>query len=707
MSKQLIKKMMVCHDKRVVADCVFQYLTHWLSPRSLLFVTERNAQFLPEPQCSYGADIELHQIPDRFWGWAEQFDFNDALIPIATNTCGWDYAQLLQPDSYLLTVDNHSLARTYLLIEGINNKEAQQFNHDSFLDFIYIAVSRWQCLRAEKQAAEEQKNHDIKSAKYLDELKHREAFIEKMKLVQDLSVDLSKPESLDDLYKAAVEAVRDQMGFDRAVFMLLDLKKRTFIGTYGTNEQGETVTEHDTSYDFHQLDEAYIDGLSSQDTSLVVVDNVPLYTAGKVVGEGWNGMLILRDEQEPIGWMSIDNCISRKPITSYQKEMLRSFSLLLSQIYIRKRQEQNMKLLHASMVDLSRCYTVSDVCKSAVSFAITHLGIDRMAVFLTNEQCTLLKGTWGTDLQGQVIDESYFESDRLDQPLVINAMKTPGKVVYADSVPLYHDTDIVGFGWTAMTLLSNSSSKPIAFIAADNLLRRRALTSQNQELLRLFASNLAEVLQRTLAQEKITQLNQNLEGEVQRRTKELEKANKKLELLSNQDALTQLGNRRCFDRLYQTSWQDACEAKQSLAVMMIDVDHFKQFNDFYGHPKGDLVLKAVADILRSYCCGSSNIFCRYGGEEFAALLPNKTCEQLYALAEEIRWKIEKEKIYHQGGLPSSNITVSIGFSQMHPTEKHAASELLERADKALYDAKKQGRNKVKWTKLEAMVTSLS
>lgn len=88
--------------------------------------------------------------------------------------------------------------------------------------------------------------------------------------------------------------------------------------------------------------------------------------------------------------------------------MLDSFGSLFSQIYIRKRQEQNVRMLHSSMVELSRCTTVSDVCKSAVTFAIKNLGIDRMAVFLTDENCSYMQGTWGTDIQGNVVDESYF-----------------------------------------------------------------------------------------------------------------------------------------------------------------------------------------------------------------------------------------------------------------------------------------------------------
>ncbi|WP_200852737.1 hypothetical protein, partial [Klebsiella pneumoniae] len=93
---------------------------------------------------------------------------------------------------------------------------------------------------------------------------------------------------------------------------------------------------------------------------MMVVEDVPLYTVGQVVGQGWNAMLILRDGNDTIGWIAIDNYINRQPITEYQKQMLESFGSLLAQIYIRKKQEQNVRMLHASMVELSRCMTVSE-----------------------------------------------------------------------------------------------------------------------------------------------------------------------------------------------------------------------------------------------------------------------------------------------------------------------------------------------------------
>ncbi|MDW2167509.1 GGDEF domain-containing protein, partial [Vibrio sp. 2099] len=192
------------------------------------------------------------------------------------------------------------------------------------------------------------------------------------------------------------------------------------------------------------LSEEYIAALSSLESNLVIIEDAPIYTAGKVVGQGWNAMLILRDGNEPFGWFALDNFIHRKPITAYQKQMLDSFGSLFSQIYIRKRQEQNVRMLHSSMVELSRCTTVSDVCKSAVTFAIKNLGIDRMAVFLTDENCSYMQGTWGTDIQGNVVDESYFFGETQNFSLINLARAVPSEVAFEESVPIYHDCNIVG-----------------------------------------------------------------------------------------------------------------------------------------------------------------------------------------------------------------------------------------------------------------------
>lgn len=689
-----MRKVSSTRDHRLLAETLFEYLSNLLQIEAMAIFDDPSVNTSLSVRFSYGKPASLIDFPASFWQWAKQFDTSESLIPLAINTCQWDYSPILGSNSYIMMLDNYPMLRTYLVIQGVKSGSANDI-YETTHDVMQFTAARWQCIRAEQQAALEIKHRDIREAQYIDEINQREQFIDNMKLVQEVALEISNPGSLNDLYRMAVEVLRDRLGFDRSTFMLLDMKKRCFNGTYGTDEFGNTVSEFHTQYDLHQLGETYMTALSSRDTNLVVLEETPLYTAGQVVGQGWNVMLILRDGHEPFGWLALDNFIHRKPITSYQKQMLQSFGSLLSQIYIRKRQEQNVRMLHSSMVELSRCTTVSDVCKSAVSFAITHLGVDRMAVFLTDEHCSYMQGTWGTDIQGNVVDESYFFGETQDYALINLARSMPNEVAFEESVPIYHDCNIVGFGWAAMTLLINNTHAPIGFIAVDNLLTRSPLTSQLREVLRMFASSLVEVLQRIQAQEAIRELNENLEKEVRKRTQELQEANRKLDVLSKLDPLTRLGNRRMLEHVMKSICLREDESVLSMGLILIDIDHFGLFNNHYGHLEGDIALMRIGHILEHHSRGEEEVFCRIGGEEFVLLMIGSDESAVHQRAECIRSCIESERIHHQLNPSGEVLTVSIGVSvdRVRGRDLHF-DKLYQQADSALYQAKEQGRNRV-------------
>ncbi|KJY84560.1 diguanylate cyclase [Vibrio galatheae] len=695
LSRVLLKDILSARNQRFLANALFQYLDELAEPENMAVFVEIKRGQVGEFLFQHGSPAAISLYPETFWTWVSQFDTSDGLIPLAINTCQWQYTQVMGTDSYVFMLDNHPDVRTYLIIENFQLDKLEQTNQTHYLDTLQVIAARWQCVRAETEAAKEFKQRDIKEAKYLDVIKQRELFIDNMKLVQEVAVEISNPTSLDELYRIVVEVIRDKLGFDRATFMLLDIKKRCFNGTYGTNQQGQTVSEHHTQYDLHQLEETYINALFEGKENLVIVEEAPLYMAGKVIGQGWNGMLILRDDNEIIGWIAMDNYINRTPITSYQRQMLESFGSLLSQIYIRKRQEQNVRMLHASMVELSRCMTVSEVCKSAVTFAINRLGIDRFAVFLTDKDCTHMQGTWGTDIQGNVVDESYYRSDTVDRAIVQAAQTNPNDVVFEESVPIYHDFHIVGFGWTAMTMLVSNSGEPIAFIAADNLIKRSPLTHQLREVIRMFASNLTEVLLRTRAQQAIHELNDNLEKEVKARTRELQKANEQLETMAKLDPLTRLGNRRMLESLLEQLCFEGDDSPNCYGLILVDIDHFGLYNNCYGHMQGDIALMRIGSILQKYTQAEREVFCRIGGEEFALLVSSQNAEQVASLAESIRERIEKENILHEENSIHNSLTVSVGFSVMELNQSQFSFDKLYRsADKSLYKAKNKGRNQV-------------
>lgn len=694
LSRTLLKSLSSCRNDQMLADATFAFLQPLLTPRAMSICYAPSLSHRPEILFACGDATPLSEFPDTFWSWAAQFETSDSLIPLATNTCGWEYRALMGGESYLLTLDDHTERRRYLLIQAVDEDRVTQMLNEGELDSVHLIATRWQCIRAESDAAQEFKHRDIREAKYRDEITQRETFIDNMKLVHQLTLELANPDSLDALHRTAVEAVRDRLGFDRVAFFLLDMKKRCFIGTYGTDEHGQTISEHHSQYDLHQLEARYLDAMADGNSTLVVIDDAPLYTAGQVIGQGWNGMLLLRDGEDVFGWIAMDNFLHRQPIDAYQKQMLESFGSLLAQIYIRKRQEQNVRMLHASMVELSRCLTVSDVCKSAVGFAINRMGIDRMAVFLTDEACTYLQGTWGTNIQGNIVDESYFRSTVEHNDIVALARSHPSDVVFKEQVPIYHDSRIVGFGWTAMTMLADKG-KPIAFIAADNLIRRSPLSSQLRDVIRMFASNLTEVLLRAKAQQAISELNENLEREVRNRTRDLQKANEKLDLLAKMDPLTRLGNRRMLTHLLEQT----CERREAccvdFGVILLDIDHFGLFNNQYGHLEGDIALMRISNILSQHTAAHDEGFCRIGGEEFILLLADHSPQQVEALAESIRASVENERIVHGCNPDGDWLTVSIGFAvaRIQPSEIQF-DQMYTQADKALYDAKNRGRNRV-------------
>jgi len=177
------------------------------------------------------------------------------------------------------------------------------------------------------------------------------------------------------------------------------------------------------------------------------------------------------------------------------------------------------------------------------------------------------------------------------------------------------------------------------------------------------------------------------------REEELQIANAHLDELASLDGLSGLANRRGFDRELDREWRHAGERGEPLALMMVDIDHFKLFNDRYGHVAGDTCLRAVGETLSLVTLEHAVLVARYGGEEFALLLPGLTIERATAIAEEARKTVEDLLISHSES-PCGHVTVSIGVESMIPEKFQSAADLVEAADVALYDAKRRGRNTV-------------
>ncbi len=160
------------------------------------------------------------------------------------------------------------------------------------------------------------------------------------------------------------------------------------------------------------------------------------------------------------------------------------------------------------------------------------------------------------------------------------------------------------------------------------------------------------------------------------------------------DGLTGLANRRRFDQALAEEWRRAARHEAPVAVLIIDLDDFKAYNDSYGHRQGDRCLRQVAELLGGRVRRAGDLAGRYGGEEFVLLLPNTEMPGLGNFAEQLRTQIEELQLAHAGSRVSSWVTISVGAAWLVPAIGMSAADLVARADDALYQAKGLGRNRV-------------
>jgi len=172
---------------------------------------------------------------------------------------------------------------------------------------------------------------------------------------------------------------------------------------------------------------------------------------------------------------------------------------------------------------------------------------------------------------------------------------------------------------------------------------------------------------------------------------QLEAHNVALREESSMDALTGIPNRRSFDAAFEQEWKHATRSGKPLALLLADVDHFKKYNDTYGHQRGDECLKAVAGAMRTAARREVDVVARYGGEEFALLLPDTPPVSALLVAGRVLEGLRGLRLAHEGS-PGGHVTMSIGVCSTVPHADIAAAALVKTADRALYDAKSKGRN---------------
>lgn len=181
-------------------------------------------------------------------------------------------------------------------------------------------------------------------------------------------------------------------------------------------------------------------------------------------------------------------------------------------------------------------------------------------------------------------------------------------------------------------------------------------------------------------------------SERKKQEQELETLKKQLEEYSYQDGLTGIANRRFFEDSYQREWLNAQREQQPLTIMLLDIDYFKQYNDYNGHILGDACLKQIAQILKKSVSRPRDLVARFGGEEFVLILPDTSQGSAIEVVERILQSIRTADICHSSSPLDQRLSVSLGVKTIIPTQKNDKMAFLKEVDQNLYLAKEQGRN---------------
>lgn len=181
-------------------------------------------------------------------------------------------------------------------------------------------------------------------------------------------------------------------------------------------------------------------------------------------------------------------------------------------------------------------------------------------------------------------------------------------------------------------------------------------------------------------------------SERKKNEEELLRLKKELEILSYQDSLTGIANRRMFDQVLQRQWASAIREQQALSLIILDIDEFKKYNDHYGHSKGDEALQQVAQKIQKVL-RASDLAARFGGEEFVVLLPETTAQSACIVAERIRASVEAVQIPHAQASAAPYVTISLGVGSITPSSEDEMHEFIRTVDAELYRAKNEGRNR--------------
>lgn len=359
-----------------------------------------------------------------------------------------------------------------------------------------------------------------------------------------------------------------------------------------------------------------------------------------------------------------------------------SFDQLLSQL--------STRLINSEPVETQDC-----MAEVIAAFG-NCVGADRCYIFQFSSDVQLMSNTheWVADNLSAHIDELQQVSHK-DLPFFFATMRSNYRFIVDDvnTLPAEAAKEYAEFkregiqSVICIGLVANQ--KLLGFVGCDMVRRQHRWSKSDIQRLSLVADMLANTLEQQNTLKKLIQTQ-----------RQLEEANLKLQAQVNQDGLTGIANRRALDEKLQAEVKRAKRQRTGIAVLLIDIDNFKAYNDFYGHLKGDAVLKSVAECLARLMQRNTDFVARYGGEEFAIIMSTNSAGHALREANELLAAIQALKIDHQKSFSSPYVTISIGgYFELPPADAEVEStvkRLLGNADKGLYKAKSDGRNCIRF-----------
>ncbi len=342
------------------------------------------------------------------------------------------------------------------------------------------------------------------------------AFQEKLNILQDVNFQLAKAKNLSELYKQAIVLGRSHLGFDRIGLLLYDEETRTMYGTYGTDDVGEL---RDEQYFSQVVENQEILDVIAQKKPFKVWETAELMDEGQHIGTGWNAMAVLWYEDHPLGWIAADNFLKKEPLSNNLMEILRLYAITVAHLIVRQRSEdrlreqeetarafqQKLQALQEVSIELGHITTFEELYKRAIEFGKDRLGFDRLGLLLYDENTGHMRGTFGIDGNGNVVDETSLDQEIDD--FYRQILTTNDRFVLLEDATLYQKGEAVGEGWNAIAVIW-TGNKGIGWLATDNFLTQAPPDQQQLDILSLYGN----VLGHLIAQRQTENILQEQEG---------------------------------------------------------------------------------------------------------------------------------------------------------------------------------------------------